>query len=76
MSPKNLWFIKAGLLLDLLLAMNPCILNFPKDQLCKKGKSFMNRDSLILRIDNKFDEMVDFTCELVRIPTVNPPGDV
>ena len=35
----------------------------------------MNRDSLIKRIESKRDDLVDLTCQLVRIPTVNPPGD-
>ena len=35
----------------------------------------MNRDSLIKRIESKRDDLVDLTCQLVRIPTINPPGD-
>ena len=32
-------------------------------------------DRVFAEIDEATDEMVDFTCEMVRIPTVNPPGD-
>ena len=34
-----------------------------------------NTDALLARIDAKRDELVALTQELVRIPTVNPPGD-
>ena len=32
-------------------------------------------DKLMAVIDAATDEMVDFTCDMLRIPTVNPPGD-
>ncbi|HIN47676.1 MAG TPA: succinyl-diaminopimelate desuccinylase, partial [Deltaproteobacteria bacterium] len=32
-------------------------------------------NSLFARIDSKREELVSFTQELVRIPTVNPPGE-
>lgn len=32
-------------------------------------------DSLFRRIDAKQDELVDLTCDLIRFPTVNPPGE-
>ncbi len=32
-------------------------------------------DRVFAAIDAATDEMVDFTCELIRVPTVNPPGD-
>ena len=32
-------------------------------------------DALLARIDAKRDELVALTQELVRIPTINPPGD-
>ncbi len=32
-------------------------------------------DRLMAEIDAATDEMVDFTVEMLRIPTVNPPGD-
>jgi succinyl-diaminopimelate desuccinylase len=32
-------------------------------------------DSLLQRIDGKVDELVALTVELIRIPTVNPPGE-
>ena len=32
-------------------------------------------DSLLQRIEDKRDELVALTQDLVRIPTVNPPGD-
>ena len=32
-------------------------------------------DRLFARIDARADELVDFARELVRIPTINPPGD-
>ncbi len=32
-------------------------------------------DRVFAAIDAASDEMVDFTCELIRVPTVNPPGD-
>jgi len=35
----------------------------------------MNNDSLLKRIESKRDEVVALTQALVRIPTVNPPGD-
>jgi succinyl-diaminopimelate desuccinylase len=33
------------------------------------------RDRVLAAVDGVADEVVDFTSELVRIPTVNPPGD-
>ncbi len=33
-------------------------------------------DRILKAVDSVTDEVVDFTSELVRIPTVNPPGDV
>ncbi|MEY2953521.1 MAG: Succinyl-diaminopimelate desuccinylase [Pseudomonadota bacterium] len=35
----------------------------------------MNIDALLQRIESKQDELVALTQDLVRIPTVNPPGD-
>ncbi len=35
----------------------------------------MSREKLLERIEGKREELTDLTCELVRIPTVNPPGD-
>ncbi len=35
----------------------------------------MNHDSLLQRITAKRDEVVALTQDLIRIPTVNPPGD-
>ena len=35
----------------------------------------MNNDSLLKRIESKRDEVVALTQALVRIPTINPPGD-
>jgi succinyl-diaminopimelate desuccinylase len=35
----------------------------------------MNHDGLLRRIDAKRDEVVALTQALVRIPTINPPGD-
>lgn len=32
-------------------------------------------DKLMAEIDAATDEMVQFTCDMLRIPTVNPPGD-
>jgi len=32
-------------------------------------------DKLLERIENKRDELVEFTCDLVKIPTINPPGE-
>ncbi len=32
-------------------------------------------ESLFARIDSKREELVSFTQELVRIPTINPPGE-
>ena len=32
-------------------------------------------DKLLERIENKRAELVEFTCDLVKIPTVNPPGE-
>ena len=32
-------------------------------------------DRVFAAIDAATDEMVDFTAEMIRIPTVNPPGD-
>lgn len=32
-------------------------------------------DAVFAAIDAATDEMVDFTAEMIRIPTVNPPGD-
>ena len=32
-------------------------------------------ESLFSRIDSKREELVSFTQELVRIPTINPPGE-
>ena len=33
-------------------------------------------DRVFSTIDAAVDEMIDFTAEMIRIPTVNPPGDV
>lgn len=35
----------------------------------------MSTDSLLRRIESKRDEIIALTQDLVRIPTVNPPGD-
>jgi succinyl-diaminopimelate desuccinylase len=35
----------------------------------------MNTDALLKRIESKRDEVIALTQDLVRIPTVNPPGD-
>ena len=35
----------------------------------------MTNDSLLRRIESKRDEVIELTQALVRIPTVNPPGD-
>ena len=35
----------------------------------------MNTDALLQRIERKRDEVVALTQDLVRIPTINPPGD-
>src|SRR5450631_2950408 len=32
-------------------------------------------DRVLDAVDAAADEIVDFTCELIRLPTVNPPGD-
>ena len=32
-------------------------------------------DALLARIDSRQDELIALTQDLVRIPTVNPPGD-
>jgi succinyl-diaminopimelate desuccinylase len=34
-----------------------------------------SHDRLIERIEDKRDELVALTCDLVKIPTINPPGD-
>lgn len=34
-----------------------------------------NSDRVLAAVDAAVDEIVDFTRELIRIPTVNPPGD-
>jgi succinyl-diaminopimelate desuccinylase len=39
------------------------------------GQRSKDVDKLMAVIDAATDEMVDFTCEMLRIPTVNPPGD-
>lgn len=39
------------------------------------GASAKSIDRLMDVIDDATDEMVDFTCDMLRIPTVNPPGD-
>lgn len=33
------------------------------------------RDRVLAAVDDLADEVVDFTAELIRIPTVNPPGE-
>ena len=33
------------------------------------------RDRVIAAVDAAADEIVDFTAQLIRIPTINPPGD-
>ena len=35
----------------------------------------LNTDNLLSEVERARDEIVDFAAELVRIPTVNPPGD-
>ena len=35
----------------------------------------MNRDAIVRAVEAAAQEMVDFARELVRIPTVNPPGE-
>jgi succinyl-diaminopimelate desuccinylase len=32
-------------------------------------------DKVLERIDNRVDEMVSLTCDLIRFPTINPPGE-
>lgn len=32
-------------------------------------------DQVFDRIDNRVDEMVELTCDLIRFPTINPPGE-
>ena len=32
-------------------------------------------DELFRRIEGKTDELVALTCDLIRFPTVNPPGE-
>ena len=32
-------------------------------------------DRILKTVDSVADEIVDFTCRLIRVPTVNPPGD-
>ncbi|MCA1651159.1 MAG: succinyl-diaminopimelate desuccinylase, partial [Acidobacteria bacterium] len=32
-------------------------------------------DRVLSAVDDAASEIVDFTCELIRIPTVNPPGE-
>ena len=39
------------------------------------GRSVKEVDKLMAVIDSATDEMVEFTCDMLRIPTVNPPGD-
>jgi succinyl-diaminopimelate desuccinylase len=33
-------------------------------------------DSVLEQVERATDEVVDFTCDLIRIPTVNPPGEL
>ncbi|MDQ3488308.1 MAG: succinyl-diaminopimelate desuccinylase, partial [Acidobacteriota bacterium] len=33
-------------------------------------------DRVLAAVDESVDELVDFTADLIRIPTVNPPGEV
>jgi len=33
-------------------------------------------DRIVAAVEALADEVVDFTCDLVRVPTVNPPGEV
>ena len=33
------------------------------------------REALFRRIDERHDEVAELTASLIRIPTVNPPGD-
>ena len=35
----------------------------------------MNTDQLLQRIESKREEVTALTQDLVRIPTINPPGD-
>ncbi len=35
-----------------------------------------HREAVLRRVDDTRDEIVDFAAELVRIPTVNPPGEL
>ena len=32
-------------------------------------------DRVLAEVERARDELVDFTAELIRIPTVNPPGE-
>ncbi len=32
-------------------------------------------DKILVEVDNARDEIVDFAADLIRIPTINPPGD-
>ncbi len=34
-----------------------------------------SHESLFKRITNKRDELIELTCDLVKIPTINPPGE-
>ncbi|MEJ8572865.1 acetylornithine deacetylase/succinyl-diaminopimelate desuccinylase family protein [Microbaculum marinum] len=34
------------------------------------------RDELFARIESRTEELVELTADLIRIPTINPPGDV
>ena len=35
----------------------------------------MSHEKLLTRIENKRDDLVELTCDLVKIPTINPPGE-
>ncbi|MEO7102449.1 MAG: acetylornithine deacetylase/succinyl-diaminopimelate desuccinylase family protein [Gemmatimonadaceae bacterium] len=39
------------------------------------GQRVKDIDKLMAEVDAATDEMVEFTCDMLRIPTVNPPGD-
>jgi len=38
-------------------------------------KPHTDTDKLLAEVESGRDEIIDFAAELVRIPTVNPPGD-
>jgi succinyl-diaminopimelate desuccinylase len=47
----------------------------PLDQSTRWPAGDAMLDRLFARIEDNRDSLVDLTCELIRIPTINPPGD-